>query len=309
MSTEPPQRPLEQTQVAREAKDILLKRLAQSLRGIFVAGLELDLPAIVEVLPAEVPILEVRAEFPDLLFRLADGSILHIEFQTTRSPDNLRRFSNYSFAVSEHYKAEVYTIVIYGPGISEAPSMFPRGSHVFTVRNIYLGLRDGEAVVARLREAVAHGEELSPAEQLDVMLLPLMEQSRPLSDVLAEVASLARTLPQPERDEVIGTMVGLAYNYLEPGMAERLLEVLRMANALEDLLVDTILRGREEGRVEGRVESTREAILGFLAARFGPVPSALQARIEHIDDLERLKSLVHAAGVVASLEEFGRSVD
>lgn len=54
-----------------------------------------------------------------------------------------------------------------------------------------------------------------------LMLLPLMRRQRPLLEVLREVAGLARTLPQAERDETMGAMAGLAYNYLEPTMRPR----------------------------------------------------------------------------------------
>ena len=70
-------RPTTATQqaVAREAKDILLKRLAGGLGGGFPAALGLELAPIVAVLPAELPVLSVRAEQPDNLFRLEDAAI------------------------------------------------------------------------------------------------------------------------------------------------------------------------------------------------------------------------------------------
>ncbi len=313
MSSEPPPAsgPPDRAQVVREAKDILLKRLAQSLQSTFLAGLGLDLAPIVAVLPAELPILEVRVQLPDLLFRLADASILHVEFQTTLLPGDLRRFSRYNYAVVDHYTkadqepAQVYTVVLYGPGISQAPVELSLGSHVYTVRNLYLGQRDGEAVVARLRDVVASGAVLSPAEQLDVMLLPLMGQRRPLPEVLREVAGLARSLPQETREAVIGTMTGLAYNYVEPMLAEQLLEVLRMANVLEDLLVETLVRGR----TEGQVTFGQQAVLSVLATRFGPVPAALQGRIEQIDEVARLQELVRAAAAAPTLAAFEQALD
>jgi NTP pyrophosphatase (non-canonical NTP hydrolase) len=301
MAGDPPRHSRDQASVVRAAKDILLKRLAQSLRGTFLTGLGLDLAPIVEVLPAELPVISVRTHLPDLLFRLADGTILHVEFQITLSPDDLRRFSRYNYAVADHYEVPLYTVVLYGPGILDAPQVLALGSHQFTVRNLYLGRRDGEAVVERLRAILASGASVSASERLDVMLLPLMRQSRPLSDVLEEVAELARALPQAEREEMIGTMVGFAYNYVEPAIADRLLEVLRMANVLEDLLVDTLVRGQ--------VESRREDILSFLTGRFGAVSDAVKTRIDQVDDPDRLKDLVRASSTAQTLEAFEQTLE
>src|SRR5579863_4430117 len=75
MDTEPPpSRATGRERVNREVKDLLLKRLATLLRGDFPPFLGLNLPAIVAVLSNELPVLEVRAEYPDLVLRLADGS-------------------------------------------------------------------------------------------------------------------------------------------------------------------------------------------------------------------------------------------
>ena len=181
-----------------------------------------------------------------------------------------------------------------------APTTLDRGSHVFTVRNIYLGQRDGEAVVARLREVTGRGGELSSLERLDVMLLPLMRQSRPLPEVLREVAGLARALPQPVRDDVVGTMVGLAYNYLEPAVAEGLLEVLRVANALENLVADAL----EKGGIAALVKGRQEDILSVLVTRLGPIPEEIQRRVEQVGDPAVLRELVRVAAAVNTVAEF-----
>jgi hypothetical protein len=278
--------------VSREAKDILLKYIADALRGDFPAALGLDLPPIVEPLPAELPTLEVRAEQPDRFYRLADRSILHLEFQTTVDEEDLPRFYHSQFAAGEHYRTKVHSVVIYGAGITSAVDTLDRGSAVYRVRQVFLGTQDAEAVVTLLRERVSAGTSLTVEERVRVMLLPLMRQQRPLLEVLREVAGLARSLPQAERDETIGAMVGLAYNYLEPAMALQLLEVLRMANALEKLIEDTLVRGREEGREEGRAEGREEGELeGFRKAvrhaielRFGRVPPVLEARLATSDE-------------------------
>jgi len=298
--------------VAREAKDIVLKWLGAHLQGGFLTGLGLDLPAVVAVLPAELAVLAVRTEHPDLLLLMADDAILHPEFQTTRDPEGLRRFARYNFAACEEYDKDVHTVVFYGPGIEEAPDTLRRGSHTFVVRNVFIGKMDGEAVVARLRERIAAGESPSEDERTRLKLLPLMGQRRPLQEVLAEVAVLVRGLPRAEREEIIGTMVGLAYNYVESEFTEQLLEVLQMANALENLIADTLVQGRTEGKAEGIAEGIaegmasgrREAILGVLSARLGPLPDGLRAELAPIADGPTLGRLLAAASTAGSLEEF-----
>ena len=280
--------------VAREAKDILLKRLADGLRGGFPAALDLDLAPIVEALPAELPVLSVQAERPDNLFRLEDAAIVQFEFQMKRNPDDLERFYRTQFAVAEHYRCRVHTVVLYGLEVAEAPDTLDRGSTVYPVTNVYIGAMDGEAVVTMLRERLVVGQPLSEVERARLKLLPLMRQRRPPIEVLHEVAVLARGLPREEREETLGTMIGLAYNYFGPEMSEQLLEVLTMANALENLIADTLVRGRTEGM--------RDLVRGVIERRFGLPSPALERRIEGADE----RTL---AGILDRLASAGRPED
>ena len=107
-------------------------------------------------------------------------------------------------------------------------------------------------------------------------------------------------------------MVGLAYNYVEPEFAGQLLEVLTMANALENLIADTLVRGRVEGKAEGIAEGMaggrREGILVLLSARLGQVPDGLRAELASVADGPTLGRLLVAASTATSLEEFRRAL-
>jgi hypothetical protein len=323
------------TQVAREARDILLKRAARGLQAGLLKALDLPLAPIKEVLPADLPLLEVHAEYPDLLFRLTNGRILHIEFQTSRIPD-LERFWHYHNALVLFYRTVVYSVVVYGRGILRAPRTLDCGFYPFKVHNIFLAKRDGEAVLANLRERLDRGEVLDEAARIELMLLPLMGVKRPLVEVVEEVTRLAGRLPKGEREEVIGTVIGLAYATIKEREASRLLEVLRMAHPIEEFVVEILLRGRAEGREEGRTEGREEgrtegreegrtegreegraegqvagwraALLDLLASRFGPTPPEMAQRIEQAADVEQLHALVRVAATADSFDTFTRQL-
>jgi hypothetical protein len=66
--------------------------------------------------------------------------------------------------------------------------------------------------------------------------------------------------------------------------------------------------GREEGRQEGRQEGAREALLSAfgdgLKARFGSAGTRLLAKVQLIEELPRLRSLIHALWKVESIRAF-----
>ncbi len=92
---------------------------------------------------------------------------------------------------------------------------------------------------------------------------------------------------------------------LESALAEHVLKVVRVANVLEDLLVETLVRGR----TEGQVTFGQQAVLGVLTTRFGPVPTALHGRIEQIDEVARLQELVTVAAAAPTVAAFEQALD
>lgn len=240
-------------EISRLSKDIILKRIVEGLRGDFFARFGLSLAPIVEALPTELPVLEVRGQRADLLFLLAGGTILHLEFQTTRKRGDLLRFFQYQLAAYEHHgRKPVFTIILYGPDIAEAPETLWTGSGTYTVRKLFLGREDGETVLRRLREKRAAGEGINTQDRIDIILLPLMRHRRPLEEVLREVARLTRQLPVAEQEQTIGALVGLAYHYVDEAVSAAILEALSMTNAREALLEESIGKGIAQGIEQGR---------------------------------------------------------
>ena len=200
-----------QTRVSRKSADIVLKYTAEALAGALFARFGLSLPPIVAGLPSELPQLRISSQQTDLLFRLADGSILHLEFQTTRRAGDLLRFAAYNLAVSQHYGQPVWTVVLYGAGIRSARDTLQAGSLTFHVHNILVGKEDGDAVLRRLREKAARDEPFTSTDRIDLILAPLMRQKRVAEEVAREAAHLTIHLPYEQREMTVGALIGLSY--------------------------------------------------------------------------------------------------
>ena len=157
-------------QVSRHNNDLIMKRVVGALRGAFLQRFKLSLPEIVAALPTEFPLLEVRAQNTDLLFRLADASILHLEFQTTTRREDLWRFAGYNLAVHQNFGQPVHTVVLYGPGMMSAPDARWRIADVPGAQPIYWGA-GWDAIQRVLREKAQSGVKLSVTDRLDIMLL------------------------------------------------------------------------------------------------------------------------------------------
>lgn len=283
-------------QVAYHAKDIILKHIAATLGDDFLGRFGLQLARIVRQLPTDLPIIEVRAQYPDILLLLADGTILHIELQSRFSHEDLLRFGDYSWVAYRKYKARVITIILYGPEILDIPaSGLDGGAHVVNMTSILLSRQDGAEVIARLLAKVAAGEVLDGADRVDLALAVLMHHTRPLAEVVRDLAPVVEALPANERSGMMGAIVGLSYYYLQEDNARAILEALKMSNVLEKLVEE----GIERGRVEGRAEALRTLV----TLRFGTIPPTLEERIgrANLAELERLFARAVAAERVEAI--------
>jgi hypothetical protein len=129
---------------------------------------------------------------------------------------------------------------------------------------------------------VAAGAALDGVDRVDLALAVLMHHTRPLTDVVRDLMPVVEALPANEQSEMMGSIVGLSYYYLQEDNAKAILEALKMANVLEKLV--------EEGIEKGRVEGQAKALRALVTLKFGSVPPTLEERIARADlpELERL---------------------
>ena len=263
--------------LSRQSKDIILKHVAGVLGDGLFRRFGIGQAPIARRLPAELPVLEVRTDYADLLYEITDDTIVDLELQSGSAPGDLERFADYSWGVWRRHRKRVHTVVLYGPRVTVAPpDRLDAGGHVFRLTNILLADQDGEAVLTRLKAKRGRREPFADEDLVDLVLAPLMGHRRPLIEVVPELLPLVDALPSPARRETMGTIVGLAYHYFEAPIAASLLEVLKMSNVLEELIASGIVKGREEGREEQKRASLRT----LLRLRFGAIPPALDRRIE-----------------------------
>ncbi|WP_287193055.1 hypothetical protein [Syntrophothermus sp.] len=218
----------------------------------------LDLPPIRDMLPTVIPVAEVKEERIDFLFRLEDGSLLHLEFQTTAATRaDMERFAGYDLKLLERYREIIRTVVIYSGRVKEAPVGFDGGSLVYRVTNVYLKSWDGEKEYEYLRERIDRGEELSRAEIVRLIFLPLMKHDGAEGEVAIKAAELAKRIRDEKQNLVFAAIIALSDRYMTEAQKKRLLEVVTMTQ-IEQWIRE---EGRKEGRIEGKIEGERQKAL------------------------------------------------
>ena len=299
--------------ISRLSKDLVLKRVVETFGDVFSERFNLPFGQISSALPAAMPALEIRGWDTDLLFRLGNGEILHIEFQTVYVEADIWRFSDYNHAVAYRYHARTHTVIIYGPRVVNAPDRLDLGSHIFTMHTRFLRREQGARSLRPLQAKVARGEVLDALDRLDLLLAPLTEIApSAIANLSREAGEIAKSLPSEERLQTIGAMVGLAYHTIDKDVSRALLEGLTMANAARELIDNAIGEGYQKGEAQGlsqglsqgRTETERQAVLRVRALRFGTMPTVAEQRLSTIDDFDRLEALLDLAITALTADDF-----
>lgn len=286
-------------EIARERNDIVLKQIAAVFRGAVLERFGVFLPPIVAPLSTELPLLVARSRRADYVFRLADESVLHLEFQTSREEGDFVRFAEYNLALHIQHKVPVWTVVLWGSSVRQAPDMHGMGSLTLQIQSVLLGMQDGTGLLDGLAAKVERGEALDVSDQAALALLPLMHQRRPLREAEAAetLRRVAEALPLAERSLTVGALAALAWRYnMDEEQIRSLLEVLQMTNALDEMLDDAIRRGLNEGEIL----ASQEALRVVVRERFGAVPDGLERRIAGADRTT-LSVLIARAATIADV--------
>ncbi|WP_229776375.1 hypothetical protein [Alicyclobacillus cellulosilyticus] len=237
-----------------------------------------------EPLPTELPAHTLRI---DKAWRMRDGRIFHLEFQSTREP-TLHRFFEYDVRLARAYKADVRTVVLYHSGVTSAPEELNIGVAMYRVENVYLSKLDGDEALAAVETHLQAGM-WEPGDRLRLALAMNMnvhDEARAFERVLALIPAVP---DETERDLVTSAILALGDQTLNDVQRALLRRELRKVSKIAQELYQ---EGRQEGRQEGAEHKAREVARNLLAegVRIEVIAKATGLSREEIEALRQQTS-------------------
>lgn len=226
--------------ISREAKDLVQKMIADVFQSSLTEWYGLSDMRIIATRPSAVPLISVQEHLLDRVFELADHSLLHLEFQSTRE-HTLYRFYRCAVVLTLQYQQPIRTVVVYLVPMRDAPTRLDLGSVDYSVQNISIADKDGHAIWERLRTLPPDG--WSEGDVLDLAFFPFMEDPRPQAERAMLAARLAGTIPGGMGRLASAFIVGLTSSLVEPDVLKSLKEVIRMNDLITELEREAIARG------------------------------------------------------------------
>lgn len=245
-------------------KDLVLSGAPALLRQLVGA------PAV-EVLPTEYP--AVRSRHPDLVARLADGRIYHLELQSGPDSHMAWRMLDYYALIAARYgdAAIVQQVLLVGGrgGTIGGGIDRPTLSFRYTVVDIRAidpaPLLESPAVEDNVLAFLCRCDDLQ--ERVREILRRLAQRAPAERDAAAERLLLLSGLRDAERLVV------------EEVQAMPITIDIERNPFLNEILARGRAEGRAEGRTEGRTEGEARALLRQLERRFGPLPQSVRERV------------------------------
>jgi predicted transposase YdaD len=267
-------------------KDLLKSAGCSILRQLM--GVE-----IVQWLNVELP--KVQNLRVDLLGVTADGRLVHIELQSNNDPDMPLRMAEYFIHIYRVYGRAPLQIVLYvGDGPAKMPTVFPAPQFPFSYHLIDIRELEGGPLLAS-----PHIED-----NLLAVLTNLQDQAGAIRQILTRIADLE----EPERGHALAQILLISgLRKLARTIEDEAHKMPILNDILDHEVLGPVMRkgmqiGKQEGKQEGRLEGALTVVRRLIEKRFGPVPPALETRLNSLTEAE-LDSLSLRLLDVNSIEE------
>jgi hypothetical protein len=184
--------------IAYQNKDILFKVLSGCYPHVSFKAYGLDLPAVREVLPTDLPGISASGLRADGVFLLEDGSLLIMEYESSPDAGSLLKYGHYAFRVLErHMRAggripRVVIAVVYTSDVASAPALLDAGGLRIEARQCFLRDIDGDAAALAAKAKVEGGLPLSDEEALRLIVAPLARSKRPRQEMIEGCVEIAK---------------------------------------------------------------------------------------------------------------------
>ena len=232
-------------------KDVLSKILAENFKDKSLKVYGIDVPKIKQILPTNLPEIQVNEMRLDNLFLLEDDSVAIIDYESEVKWENQLKYLNYIVRILERYKKDempkkIRMIVIYTADVETAPEEFSAGCLTLKMERAFLRKIDSEGEREELARRLKEKLPLSDDELMKLIILPLTYKgTERKKQAVKEAVELAKQIADSEKKTfVLSGILIFADKIIDADTAKYIKEVVRMTQVAELLLEE----GREEGR-------------------------------------------------------------
>ncbi len=297
--------------------DVIVKWLAEALRGETLDVIGVKTGRITEVFGFEPVEIAVQAGRVDVLLRDDSGAVYHLEEQRNLRKADLHRSASYHFQAAKQWGPNLTDIILASGDVSISSTVIATKSGKYEPIIIDFTLRDGRKRLAEIREAIENG---TFENWLELVFLPLCgkETGEARSAMVEEVLRFESKLYHNGKIPVrllVATLI-LSNKLISKERLIDLWEEIKMLDIFDIAIEEGKKSGIKEGKTlgikegkmlgikEGGMEAAREMVLETLIQRFNIVSTYISEQVRKIQNQDILKGLHRQAVICKDLHKF-----
>ena len=208
------------------------------------------------IAPTEQVHLEARRMEEDFNFKMEDGTLRHLEFESDRINErDLRRFREYEAFLSLIHDGPVITTVLCSADIKRPKTMLKCGINVYRIELVCMKDRNADDVFDGLEKALGRGQLLTRSDIFPILLTPLMsgtmDMCRRISGGIDLLHSEQVDMNQDDLRHMEAVLYALAVKFLDKAELAKVKEKMSMTLLGQMLMEDGIEKGIEKGIEQG----------------------------------------------------------
>ncbi|MCL2253705.1 MAG: hypothetical protein FWC09_04600 [Lachnospiraceae bacterium] len=168
--------------VSYQNKDILLKTLSDTYRDKSFSAYGLQLPAIKEVLPTNLPKISADEKQLDNLFLLEDGTYAIVDYESVYKRSNKIKYLNYVARIADKYFADdditIRLVIIYTGDVEQAEPELDIGCITLRTEQAFLIKIDGISEYQAIEHKIENNQLLDDNDIMKLIILPLTQKGK-----------------------------------------------------------------------------------------------------------------------------------
>ena len=224
-------------QISYHGKDISIKDLIGKYIGLPFKVLGLDYPEIEMSVGTELPAVEAKMYDVDNIFRLAAGSFLIVDYESSFKRVKTVKYINYATRLINWYDPDgkgitIRVLVIYTCDVLSAKPDYDAGGLKLSVDTFFMRDFPGEEKIAEIKEKIQNKERLINTDLMALVFAPLSVKGiKRKNEIASEIIDVAKSIKDEQADDVgfvLAHVAAMLGNIMTQEVKDKMWEALEM---------------------------------------------------------------------------------
>ncbi|MBQ1172546.1 MAG: hypothetical protein IIX48_08140 [Lachnospiraceae bacterium] len=279
-----------EVKVAYQNKDIVSKIFGEAMKEKSLKAYGLNVPKVVDVLPTNLPALELNELRIDNIFVLEDGSYAIIDYESKYRYRNKVKYLSYVLRILRRLmkdkidlrKVKIRIIIIYTADVKRGKTepVFQAGAIQLITEEAFLIEIDGEKEYQRLLNKIEQNQLLDEEDMMKMIILPLAFQGiEKQREIAKKVVDLIKHIKEMQMQRFLfAGVLSFTDKVIDEEVAEEIRRRLEMTKVGRIIYEEKIAYGKEvEERVTtSQIEKAVSGVVSYWKTKTGSMLDAVE---------------------------------